>query len=154
MARPQVADEGDGLRHGGELRIYRISSGEQPTRGGPPAWGLGVGLTTPHRKKISLLQKFSRSLRPGRIPWINVFENRVLRGIFRPKRDEMTIGWRKLHNEELHNLYSSAFIMRMIKSRRMGWAGHVTRVGCRGMNIGYWWESQKIRRPLGRPRCR
>jgi hypothetical protein len=54
-----------------------------------------------------------------------VFENRVLRRIFGPKRDEVTGDWRKLHNEELHNLYSSSNMNRMIKSRRMGWAGHV-----------------------------
>jgi hypothetical protein len=58
-----------------------------------------------------------------------VFENRVLRGIFGPKRDEVTGGWRKLHNEELHNLYSSPSIIRMMKSRRMRWAGHVARMG-------------------------
>jgi hypothetical protein len=51
-------------------------------------------------------------------------ENRVL-GIFGPKQDEVTGGWRKLHNEELHILYSSPNIIRMIKSRRMSWAGHV-----------------------------
>jgi hypothetical protein len=55
-----------------------------------------------------------------------VFENRVLRIIFGPKRDEVTGGWRKLHNEELHNLYSLPNIIRMIKSRRMRWARHVT----------------------------
>jgi hypothetical protein len=52
-----------------------------------------------------------------------MFENRVLRKIFRPKRDEVTGDWRKLHNEELHNLYSSPSIIRMIKSRRMRWEG-------------------------------
>jgi hypothetical protein len=57
-----------------------------------------------------------------------VFENRVLR-IFGPKIDEVTGGWRNLHNEELHNLYSSPSIIRMIKSRRMRWAGHVARIG-------------------------
>jgi hypothetical protein len=56
---------------GGKLRIYWIRSRGQPTRGGPPAWEMGVGLTTPHRRKISLLQKTTRSLGPGRIPWIN-----------------------------------------------------------------------------------
>jgi hypothetical protein len=57
------------------------------------------------------------------------FENRVLRRIFGPKRDEVTGDWRKLHNEELHRLYSSPSIIRMIKSRRMRWAGHVARMG-------------------------
>jgi hypothetical protein len=58
-----------------------------------------------------------------------VFENRVLRRIFGPKRDEVTGGWRKLHNEELHKLDSSPSIIRIIKSRRMSWAGHVARMG-------------------------
>jgi hypothetical protein len=71
-----------------------------------------------------------------------VSENRVLRRIFGLKRDGVTGEWRKLHNEELHNLYSSPNIMRMIKSRRMRWAGHVARMGRRGMHIGYWWGSQ------------
>jgi hypothetical protein len=70
---------------------------------------------------------------------------RVLSRIFGPKRDEDTGGWRKLHNEELHNFYSSPSIIRVIKSRRMRWAGHVTRIGRKGMHIGYWWESQKER---------
>jgi hypothetical protein len=58
-----------------------------------------------------------------------VFENRALRRIFGPKRDEVTGDWRKLHNEELHNLYSSPSIIRMIKSRRMRWARNVARMG-------------------------
>jgi hypothetical protein len=58
-----------------------------------------------------------------------VFENRVLRRIFGRKREEMTGGWRRLHNEELRNLYASQNVIRMIKSRRMKWAGHVTRMG-------------------------
>jgi hypothetical protein len=53
------------------------------------------------------------------------FESRVLRRIFEPKADEATAGWRKLHNKEFHNLYSSPSIIRMIKSRRRKWAGHV-----------------------------
>jgi hypothetical protein len=65
-----------------------------------------------------------------------VFENRVLRRIFGPKRDHVTGDWRNLHNEELHNLYCSPNIIRMIKSRRMRWVGHVagleeTRNACR-----------------------
>jgi hypothetical protein len=66
-----------------------------------------------------------------------VSENRALRRIFEPKRAEVTGGWRKLHNEELHNVYSSPSIIRMIKSRRMRWAGHVARMGRRGMHISY-----------------
>jgi hypothetical protein len=58
-----------------------------------------------------------------------VFENRVLRRIFGIKGDEVTGSWRKLHNEELHNLYSSPSIIRIIKCRRMRWAGHVARMG-------------------------
>jgi hypothetical protein len=56
---------------------------------------------------------------------LKVFKNRVLRRIFRPRRDEMVGGWRKVHNEELHNLYSLPNIIRMTKSMRMRWAGHV-----------------------------
>jgi hypothetical protein len=61
-------------------------------------------------------------------------------------------GWRKLHNEELHNLYSSQSTIGMIKSRRMRWAEHVPRMGRRGMHIECWWKRQK--RPLGRRRFR
>jgi hypothetical protein len=60
---------------------------------------------------------------------LRVFENRVLRGLFGPKRDEVTGDWRKLQNEELHNFYSSSDIIRQVKSRRMRWAGHVARMG-------------------------
>jgi hypothetical protein len=74
-----------------------------------------------------------------------MFENRVLRRIFGPKRDDVMGNWRKLHNEELHNLYSSPNIIRMFKSRRMRLAGHVVQMVRRGMRIGYWLESQKER---------
>ena len=58
-----------------------------------------------------------------------MFENRVLRRIFGPKRDEVTGEWRKLHNEELRYLYSLPNTVRVVKSRRMRWAGHVARMG-------------------------
>jgi hypothetical protein len=70
-----------------------------------------------------------------------VFENRVLGRIFGPKRDELTGEWRKLHNEELHDLYSSPSIIRIIQARRMRWAGHVARMRRTRTRIGYWWES-------------
>jgi hypothetical protein len=60
---------------------------------------------------------------------LRVFENRVPRRIFGPKREEVTGGWRKLHNVELHGLYSSPSIIRVIKAKRMRWAGHVARMG-------------------------
>jgi hypothetical protein len=74
---------------------------------------------------------------------LGVFENRLLRRIFGPKRDEVTGEWRKLHNEELQDLYSSPSIIRIIKVRRMRWMGHVARRGRRGTRIGCWWESQR-----------
>jgi hypothetical protein len=85
---------------------------------------------------------------------LGVFEKRALRRIFGPKRDEVTGEWRKLHNEELHDLYSSPSSTRIIKTRRMRWAGYVARM----------WEKRNVyrllvgkpeeRRPLGRPRRR
>jgi hypothetical protein len=74
-----------------------------------------------------------------------LFENRVLRRIFGLRRDEVTGEWRKLHNKEIHDLYSSPNIIRIIKSRRMKWAGLVARMGRRGTRIDYWWESQRER---------
>jgi hypothetical protein len=60
--------------------------------------------------------------------WLHVFEKRVLRRIFGAKRNEAMEGWRKLHNEKLRDLYSSPSIIKMIKSRRMRWAGHIARM--------------------------
>jgi hypothetical protein len=85
---------------------------------------------------------------------LRVFKNRVLRRIFGPKRDEVTGGWRKLHNEELHGLYYSPSIVMVIKARRMRWAGHVACIGeVRGaynILVG----RPEGRRPLGKPRRR
>jgi hypothetical protein len=85
---------------------------------------------------------------------LRVFENRVLRKVFGPKRDEVTGEWRKLHNEEMNDLYSLPNIVRVVKSRRMRWAGHVARMG----------EARDVHRvlvgrpeeksPLGKPRRR
>jgi hypothetical protein len=83
-----------------------------------------------------------------------VFENRLLRRIFGPKRDEVTVGWIKLHNEELHGLYSSSSVIRVIKARRMRWAGHVARMGVVRGAYNIFVGRPEVRRPLGRPRCR
>jgi hypothetical protein len=83
-----------------------------------------------------------------------VFENRVLRRIFGPKRDEVTGGWRKLNNEELRDLYSSPSIIRIIKSRRMGWSGHVVRMREERNEYRLLVGKAEGKRPLGRPRRR
>jgi hypothetical protein len=72
---------------------------------------------------------------------LRVFENSVLRRIFGPKRVEVTGDWRKLHNENLHNLHSPLKIIRMIKSRRMTWAGHIARRGEKRNEYRFWWVS-------------
>jgi len=77
-----------------------------------------------------------------------------LRRIFGPKRDEVTREWRKLHNEELNDLYSSPNIVRAIKSRRMRWEGHVARMGERRGVYRFLVGKPEGKRPLGRPRCR
>jgi len=76
---------------------------------------------------------------------LRVFENMVLRRIFRPRRDEVTEEWRRLHNEELNDLYSSPNIVRVIKSIRMRWAGHVVRMGAEMGRLGSWWGNQEER---------
>jgi hypothetical protein len=83
-----------------------------------------------------------------------VFENSVLRGIFGPKRDEVTGGWRKLRNEELHSLYSSPSIIRMIKSRRMRGVGHVARIGTKLNAYKISMGRPERKRPQERPRCK
>jgi hypothetical protein len=82
---------------------------------------------------------------------LRVFENRLLRRIFGPKREEDGL-WRKLHNDELHDLYSSRNMVRVIKSRRMRWAGHVARMGEGRGAYKVWVGRPKGKRPLGRPR--
>jgi hypothetical protein len=85
---------------------------------------------------------------------LRVFENRVLRGMFGPKGDEVTAEWRKLHSGELHNLCSSPDIIRQIKSRGMRWAGHVARMG-EGRNVYRVLVGKpEGKRPLERPRRR
>jgi hypothetical protein len=81
-----------------------------------------------------------------------VFENHVQRIIFGPKRDEVTEDWRKLHNVELHNLYSSPSIIRMIKSRSMRWAGHVVCMGAKRNTYRIVVRKPEGKKPLGRPR--
>jgi len=83
-----------------------------------------------------------------------VFENRVSRRVFGPKRDEVTGEWRELHTEELSDLYSLPNIVRVVKWRRMRWAGHVARIGKgRGVYTVLVGKPEG-KRPLGRPRCR
>jgi hypothetical protein len=98
------------------------------------AWVIGCNLWEEHR--------------------LRVFENRVLRRIFGPKRDEVTGEWRKLHNEELRDLYSSPSIIRIIKSRRMRWTGHVARMGEKRNVYSLLVGKPEGKRPLGRPRRR
>jgi hypothetical protein len=81
-----------------------------------------------------------------------VFENRVLRRIYGPRRDEVTGGWRKLHNEELHGFYSSPGIFKVITTSRMRWAGHVVRMGDVRGAYNILVGRLEGRRPLGRRR--
>jgi hypothetical protein len=85
---------------------------------------------------------------------LRVFENRIMRRIFGPKRDDVTGNWKMLHNEELHNLYSTADIIRQINSRRMRWAGHVARMGEERKLYKVLVVKPEGKNPLGRPRRR
>jgi len=76
---------------------------------------------------------------------LRVFENMALMRIFGPRRDEVTVEWMRLHNEELNDLYSSPSIVRVIKSRITRWAGHVARMGEERECIGSWWGNRKER---------
>jgi len=96
-----------------------------------------VGIILSRNKGLSLTLREEREL--------GVFENKVLRRIFVPRRDELTEEWRRLHNEELNDLYSSPNIVRVIKSRRMRRAGHVARIGEKRGCIGSWWGNRRER---------
>ena len=85
---------------------------------------------------------------------VRVFENMVLRRIFGPRRDEVTGEWRRLHNEELNDLYTSPNIVTVIKSRRMRWAGHVARMGEERGLYRVLVGKPEGKRPMGRPRRR
>jgi len=109
--------------------------------------------TTVHNTKMKIHRTISLHVFNGFATWsitlreeskLTVFENRVLRGIFEPKRDEVRGEWRKLHIEELNDLYSSPYIIRVIKSR-MGWVRHVTRMAGEKMNMGFWWGNLRER---------
>jgi hypothetical protein len=86
--------------------------------------------------------------------WLRVFENKVLRRIFGPKRDEVTGYWSRLHNKELYAVYSLPNIIQVIKSTRLIWAGHVERIGVRRGVYRALVGKPEGRRPLGRPRRR
>jgi hypothetical protein len=116
---------------------------------------LGVGLTTTHRKKVvtnNLHKPQSLTLREEH--GLRVFEDRLLRRIFGPKRDEVMGEWRKLHNEELRDLYSSPSIIRIIKSGRMRWVGHAARMGEKRNAYRLLVGKPEGKRPLGRPKRR
>jgi hypothetical protein len=83
-----------------------------------------------------------------------VYENRVLRRIFGPKRKEVAVGWRRLHNEELHNLYASTSVGRVVRSRRVRWVGHVARIGKMRKAYNIFVGKPEEKRRFGKPRHR
>ena len=105
-----------------------------------------MGIILSRNKRLSLTLREERKLM--------VFENMVLRRIFGPRRDEVTGEWRRMHTEELNDLYSSLNIVWVLKSRRMRWAGHVARMGEERGVYRVLVGKPEGRRPLGRPRRR
>jgi hypothetical protein len=101
------------------IGLSRERGGSQASSSEPP------GKRTAHVKSLPVYGCETWSLTLREEHRLRVFENRVLRRIFGPKRDEVTGGWRKLHNQKLHNLYSSPSIIKMIKIRRKKWTGYV-----------------------------
>jgi hypothetical protein len=85
---------------------------------------------------------------------LRMFENKIFRGIFGPRRVELTGHWSRLHNEELNDLYSSPNIVRVIKSRRMRWTGHVARMGEERGVYRLLVGKPEVKRLMGRPRLR
>jgi hypothetical protein len=113
---------------------------------------LSTGTTLPLPVVLYGCEPRSYNIREGHR--LRVFENRALRRIFGPKREEVAGGWRRLHNEELHNLHTSPDIIRVIKSRRMRWAGHIACMGKMRNAYNILVGKPEGKRPLGRPRCR
>jgi len=130
-----------------------ISAGGRPQNYALERTANGIGCHPVYSPKIQRLRYIkllilpvvlygceTRSLKLGEERRLRVFENRLLRRIFGPKRDEVTWDWRKLHNEELNGLYCSPSIVRVIKSRRMRRMEHVARMGeRRGVYRVFWW---------------
>jgi hypothetical protein len=103
---------------------------------------------------VVLYGRETRSLAVRKKVRLRVSENRVLRGLFGPEREEVTGGWRRLHTEELHNLYASRSFIRVVKSRKMRWEGHVARTGEMRITYGILVENLERKRPFVRCRRR
>ena len=142
------------LRNSKEREVFEVQSGWN----GPESINSSSAHRHWNRRTIILpvvlygCENWSLTLREERR--LRVFENTLLRRVYGPKRDEITKEWRKLHNEELSELYSLPNIVRVVKSRRMRWAGHVARMGeGRGVYRVLVGKPQG-KRPFGRPRRR